>query len=70
MSQEIGITVNGDVRQVPEGSLLPVLLTQLGLEGQTVLVERNGLALFPRDFATTTLASGDRLEIIRIAAGG
>jgi thiamine biosynthesis protein ThiS len=46
------------------------LLVELGLEGRPVLVERNGEALFPRDFGATALGDGDRLEIVRMVAGG
>lgn len=45
------------------------LLAALGMNGP-VLVERNGEALFPREFESTLLADGDRVEIIRVVAGG
>ena len=35
-----------------------------------MLVELNGIALFPREFAATTLQEGDRLELMRMVAGG
>ncbi len=35
-----------------------------------VLVELNGTALFPREFEKTILSDGDRLEILRMVAGG
>jgi len=35
-----------------------------------VLVERNGDPLDRRDLATTVLADGDRLELVRAVAGG
>jgi thiamine biosynthesis protein ThiS len=34
------------------------------------VVERNGAAVFPRDFPATALADGDAVEVIRIVAGG
>ena len=66
----IHLVVNGDVRNMPPGTTVTGLLVELGLEGRPVLVERNGEALFPRDFATTALGNGDRLEIVRMVAGG
>ncbi|MCB1094637.1 MAG: sulfur carrier protein ThiS [Verrucomicrobiales bacterium] len=46
------------------------LLVELKLDGQPVLVEHNGNALFPRDFATTLLQENDQVELIRVVAGG
>lgn len=66
----IHLEVNGDGRSVPPGTTVAGLLVELGLEGRPVLVERNGEALFPRDFGATALGDGDRLEIVRMVAGG
>ncbi len=53
---------------------LPCTLEQfLVLQNQaprSVVVELNGEAVAPSDFATRELAPGDRLEIVRIVAGG
>jgi len=66
------LTINGKESSFENGAPATIteLLAQLGLEGKPVLVEHNGTALFPREFATTTLASGDRVELIQVAAGG
>jgi len=37
---------------------------------RSVVVEHNGEAVAPSEFATRQLADGDRLEIVRIVAGG
>jgi sulfur carrier protein len=37
---------------------------------RSVVVEHNGEAVSPSDFAQRALQSGDRLEIVRIVAGG
>lgn len=66
----IHLVVNGDGREVPPGATVAGLLVELGLAGRPVLVERNGEALFPRDFAATALGEGDRIEIVRMVAGG
>ena len=42
----------------------------LGLKMDRVVVERNGQALTPEEARRTLLADGDRLEIVRIVAGG
>jgi sulfur carrier protein len=37
---------------------------------RSVVVEHNGQAVVPSEFAERPLAEGDRLEIIKIVAGG
>ena len=37
---------------------------------RSVVVEHNGEAVAPSEFATRSLQPGDRLEIVRIVAGG
>jgi len=53
---------------------LPCALEQFLLEQQllprSVVVEHNGEAVAPSEFATRQLQDGDRLEIVRIVAGG
>ena len=70
MEASVTLQLNGQPREIPRGSNVTALLATLGLTGQPVLVERNGTALFPRDFTATALLPGDVLEIIRIVAGG
>jgi thiamine biosynthesis protein ThiS len=37
---------------------------------RSVVVEHNGEAVAPSEFANRVLAAGDRLEIVKIVAGG
>jgi thiamine biosynthesis protein ThiS len=65
------LIVNGTSQECTEKA--PTLETWLAARGfapGTVLVERNGVALFPREFSTTLLSDGDQLELVKIAAGG
>ena len=64
------IQLNGDGHEVLAGSTLPELLAALDLPPQSVLVEHNGTALFRTDWPGVRFADGDRLEIIRVVAGG
>lgn len=66
----ITVQLNGEPRTVPAGQPLPDLLTDLGLPPRAVLVEHNGVALFRGDWPAVRLGDGDRLEIIRVVAGG
>lgn len=64
------ITVNGQSREVDEGTTVAELVEQLGLETRGLAVERN-LELTPRcDHATTQLAAGDRIEVVTLVGGG
>jgi len=66
----IAITANGQTHAAPAGCALPEFLEHLGLTPARVVVERNGAALTPAEVRATALADGDRLEIVRIVAGG
>ena len=40
------------------------------LQPRSVVVEHNGEAVAPSEFANRKLTNGDRLEIVKIVAGG
>jgi len=40
------------------------------LPPQSILVEHNGVALHRQEWAKRPLAEGDRIEFIRVVAGG
>ncbi len=64
------IFLNGKAREVAAGATVASLLTELGLDPRHLAVERN-LELAPRgEHATTTLAAGDRLEVVTLVGGG
>ena len=64
------VVANGDPVEVPPDATVSDLLTQLGLGAKWVLVERNGEPVRRADLPTTSLAEGDRLELVRAVAGG
>ena len=64
------ITVNGQEREVDEGSTVAGLLETLRLDPRQLAVERN-LELVPRTaHAATVLGAGDRLEVVTLVGGG
>lgn len=66
----MNITLNGDVRAIPDGLSVDGLLRHLGLETRKVAVERN-LEIVPKSaFQSTAVADGDRLEIVHFIGGG
>ena len=62
------ISLNGQPREIP-ASDVAALVAELGFAKGTVLVERNGTALRPEEW-TQPLAPDDRIELLRIVAGG
>lgn len=65
------LTVNGETKEFDGDSMsLPDLLRELSMDEVPVVVEHNLEPLLPAQHAATTLAHGDRLEIIRVVAGG
>ena len=64
------VLANGDPVDLAEGATVDDLLAQLGLGGKWVVVERNREPVARADLATTVLADGDRIELVRAVAGG
>ena len=64
------VTVNGDVREVAEGTTVVALIESLGLHVGAVVVEHNGTALVRSEVAAALLAEGDVLELVKAVAGG
>lgn len=64
----LSITVNGEARQVPDGTTVRELLDALGVAAAAV--ERN-LTIVPRArHGTERLAEGDTLEVVHLVGGG
>ncbi len=61
---------NGRAVDLPEGATVATLIDRMGLAGRVVVVERNGEPVDRRAVAQTTLADGDRCEVVRAVAGG
>jgi thiamine biosynthesis protein ThiS len=64
------IRANGEMIQTPLPCTLEQFLVARGQLPRSVVVERNGEAVAPSEFPDVLLVDGDRLEIIRIVAGG
>jgi sulfur carrier protein len=64
------VVANGAPTELPDGSTLVDLLGSLGLGAKWVVAERNGDAVNRADMASTVLADGDRVELVKAVAGG
>jgi len=64
------ISLNGEARQVGEGSTVADLLRELELETARVAVERNRRIVPSPARGVERLAEGDQLEIVTFVGGG
>ena len=64
------VEINGAPRVVPELRTVAELVSHLALPRAALLVEHNDTALRRDEWGSVALADGDRVEILRIAAGG
>lgn len=65
----ISVTLNGAPCEVPAQCSVLDLLDYLGLGGQPLLVELNGVALLKSEWQTV-IQESDRIELVRVVAGG
>jgi thiamine biosynthesis protein ThiS len=70
MNQPVSIFVNGRARQVSGAMTLGELATDCGLDPKRILVEVNQQTLLRDEWPARALQHGDRIEFIRVVAGG
>jgi len=64
------VIANGRKLPAPLPCSIAQFLLEQGFLPKSVVVEHNGEAVAPSEFDRRPLAAGDRLEIVRIVAGG
>ena len=64
------VTVNGREMPIDLPSTLEMFLAAQNLPPRSVVVELNGEAVAASEIATRKLHPGDRLEVVRVVAGG
>jgi len=70
VQQRLSIFVNGHARQVGATMTLGELAASCGLDPRRLLVELNRQTLARDEWPGRTLQHGDRVEFIRVVAGG
>lgn len=63
------VTINGEIQDLSPQTMQQ-LLDALGIDARKIAVERNADILPKADYVTTTLADGDRIEIVHFVGGG
>jgi len=66
----VQIEVNGQPREVPDGTTVVALLEALGLGSTLVAVERNEEIVPRAEHARCVLGAGDRVEVVEFVGGG
>jgi thiamine biosynthesis protein ThiS len=66
----VTISVNGEAVDARDAKTIAELVDRYKLPPQAVLVEHNGVALHRYEWAQCLLAEEDRVEFIRVVAGG
>jgi thiamine biosynthesis protein ThiS len=64
------ITINGEEREVPDHLTLKGLIDHLALAPERLAVELNRKIVRRADWPQTSLAEGDRVEIVHFVGGG
>ena len=64
------IFVNGEAVDCEAGLTIAELIAHHRLTPEATLVEQNGIALPRREWKERILRENDRLELLRVAAGG
>jgi thiamine biosynthesis protein ThiS len=64
------IRLNGDAKEIEEGTTLPTLVESLSLAPERIAVELNGEVVRRADWPRVTLEEEDRVEVVHFVGGG
>jgi thiamine biosynthesis protein ThiS len=64
------ISLNGETVDARDAKTIAELIDRYQLPPQSIVVEHNGLAVHRHEWSERPLSQGDRIEFIRIVAGG
>jgi thiamine biosynthesis protein ThiS len=64
------ISLNGEKVDARDSETIAQLVERYQLPSQSILVEHNGIAMHRHEWPERSLAAGDRVEFVRVVAGG
>lgn len=64
------VALNGERREIPEGSTVENLLTLLGISGAVCAIEINKELVTRREHAAHLIRDGDAVEVVSLVGGG
>lgn len=66
----MNLWINGEPAEVDGLTTVAELAKHYGLQPNSVLIEHNQVALHQREWSERPLVEGDRVEFVRVVAGG
>jgi len=66
----VTISLNGESVDARDADTIADLMERYQLPPQSILVEHNGLVVHRHEWPQRSLAEGDRIEFVRVVAGG
>ena len=64
------IVLNGEPKEIPADLAVTELIERLGLPSERLAIEINRRIIRRADWPSTTLAEGDKVEIVHFVGGG
>lgn len=64
------VQLNGQNADARGAETVAALAEKYGLHPNSILIEHNGVALHRREWSDAKLSEADRIEFIRVVAGG
>ena len=64
------VWLNGESADTRGANTVAQLAERYGFHPSTILIEHNGVALHRREWSEQQLTEADRIEVIRVVAGG
>ena len=64
------VWINGESMDARAATSIAELAVAYGLVAHTVLIEHNGIALHQREWSERSIQEADRIEFVRVVAGG
>jgi sulfur carrier protein len=64
------VWVNGEAAEINGVATVAELAAHYGLQPNSVLIEHNTTALHQREWSQRPVKEGDRIEFVRVVAGG
>ncbi len=64
------VVLNGERAETRGARTVAELADRYGLHPNSILIEHNGTALHQREWNTRALSEEDRIEFVRVVAGG
>lgn len=64
------VWINGEPAETNGATNIAELAARFGLPPNSILIEHNATALYRREWEKRPLVEGDRIEFVRVVAGG